>query len=135
MRALANSVCLLAFSRSDRHVLSLLLCTGLIVLCCAVLCFACRTAAVDARQHSRTYGRADGAVLHGLDACLVSNLVNSYSMIRENKCCDLSRVSRHLLKFQPPEPAAPWVALPGKSGKSGHASSELGAGTRAPQRS
>ena len=38
MLALANSVCLLALSRSDRHVLGLLLCAGLIALCCAVLC-------------------------------------------------------------------------------------------------
>ena len=39
--ALANSVCLLALSRSDRPVLGLLLCAGLIALRCAVLCFAC----------------------------------------------------------------------------------------------
>ena len=43
-----NSACLLALSRSDRHVLALLLCAGgLIALCCAVL-------AVDARQDART---------------------------------------------------------------------------------
>ena len=43
---------------------------------CAVLYFACGTIAccVDARQYSRTYGRADFAVLHWLGACLVSNL-------------------------------------------------------------
>ena len=33
MLALANSVCLLALSHSDRHVLDLLLCAGLIALC------------------------------------------------------------------------------------------------------
>ena len=72
MLALANSVYLLALSRSDRHVLDLLLCAGLIalccaVLCCAVLCFAFDTAAVDARQHAGTYGRANCcAVLHWL---------------------------------------------------------------------
>ena len=38
MLALANSVCLLALSRSDRHVLALLLRAGLIALCCVVLC-------------------------------------------------------------------------------------------------
>ena len=48
MLALANSVCLLSLSRSDRHVLVLLLCAGLIALCSAAL-------AVDARQHVRTY--------------------------------------------------------------------------------
>ena len=48
MLALANSVCLLALSRSDRHVLALLLCAGLIARCCAVF-------AVDARQHARIY--------------------------------------------------------------------------------
>ena len=37
MLALANSVCLLALPRFDRHVLGLLLCAGLIALCCAVL--------------------------------------------------------------------------------------------------
>ena len=41
MLAIADSVCLLASSRSDRHVLGLLLCAGLIALCCAVLCCAC----------------------------------------------------------------------------------------------
>ena len=35
--ALANSVCLLGLSRSDRHVLGLLLCAGLVALCCALL--------------------------------------------------------------------------------------------------
>ena len=50
MLAFANSVCLLALSRSDdRHVPSLLLCARLIALCVAVL-------ALDARrQHARTY--------------------------------------------------------------------------------
>ena len=48
MLALADSVCLLALSRSDRRVLTLLLCAGLIALCCAVL-------AIDPqRQHART---------------------------------------------------------------------------------
>ena len=36
MLVLANSVCLLALSRSDRHVMALLLCAGLIAPCCAV---------------------------------------------------------------------------------------------------
>ena len=35
LSALVNSVCLLALSRSDRHVLASLLCAGLIALCCA----------------------------------------------------------------------------------------------------
>ena len=49
MLALAKSVCLLGFLRSDRHVLDFLSRAGLIALCCAVL-------AVDARrQHVRTY--------------------------------------------------------------------------------
>ena len=43
MLALANSVSLLLMPRSDRHVLALLICAGLIALCCAVL-------AVDARR-------------------------------------------------------------------------------------
>ena len=43
MLALANSVCLLALSRSGRHVLALLLCAGLIGPCCAEF-------AVDARR-------------------------------------------------------------------------------------
>ena len=36
--AFANPVCLLALSRSDRHVLGFLLRAGLIALCCSVLC-------------------------------------------------------------------------------------------------
>ena len=49
MLGLANSLCSLALSHSDRHVLGLLLCAGLIaLLCCAVLCCACGTV-VDAR--------------------------------------------------------------------------------------
>ena len=40
MLALANSVGLLVLSRSDRHVLGLLLCAGVIALCCAVRCGA-----------------------------------------------------------------------------------------------
>ena len=43
MLALANSACLLALSRSGRHVLALLLCAGLDAPCCAVF-------AVDTRQ-------------------------------------------------------------------------------------
>ena len=43
MLALANSACLLALSRSGRHVLALLLCAGLVAPCCAVF-------AVDTRQ-------------------------------------------------------------------------------------
>ena len=52
MRARANYVCLLGLWRSDRHVLALLLCAGLIALRCAVL-------AVDARQHARIYIMTD----------------------------------------------------------------------------
>ena len=40
MLALANSVCLLTLSPSDRHVRASLLCAWLIALCCAVLCCA-----------------------------------------------------------------------------------------------
>ena len=36
--ALANPAYLIAFPRSDRHVIALLLCAELIVPCCAVLC-------------------------------------------------------------------------------------------------
>ena len=44
-----NSVCLLALSRSGRHILALLLCARLITPCFGVF-------AVDAqRQHPRTY--------------------------------------------------------------------------------
>ena len=43
MLALANSVCLLASLRSGRHVLSLLLCAGLIASCCVVCCSRCST--------------------------------------------------------------------------------------------
>ena len=45
MLVLANSVCLLALSRSDRHVRASLLCAWLIALCCAV---------VDARRQHAT---------------------------------------------------------------------------------
>ena len=38
MLALTNLVCLFALSRNDRHVLALLLCVGLLALCCAALC-------------------------------------------------------------------------------------------------
>ena len=49
MLTLANTVCLLALSRYDRHVLALLHRAGLIESCCVVL-------ALDARlQHARTY--------------------------------------------------------------------------------
>ena len=48
MLALAKSVCLLALSGFDPHVLDVLLCAGLIALCRVVL-------AVDTRrQHART---------------------------------------------------------------------------------
>ena len=40
MLALPNSVCLLVLSRSDRHVLGLLLCACVIALCCTVTCRA-----------------------------------------------------------------------------------------------
>ena len=47
--ALSNSVCLLAWSRSGRRLLALLLCAGLIASCCAMF-------SVDARrQDARTY--------------------------------------------------------------------------------
>ena len=45
MLALANSVGLFALSRSDRHVLALLLCAALIALC-----YCCTVLAVDARK-------------------------------------------------------------------------------------
>ena len=40
---------------SDRHVLALLLCAGMIALCCPVLCCDRGTAVVTPRQHTGTY--------------------------------------------------------------------------------
>ena len=51
MLALANSVCLLALSRSGRRVLALLLCTGLIAPYCAVCGIGAR------RLRARTCGK------------------------------------------------------------------------------
>jgi len=49
MLAFVNSVCLLALSRSGRHIVALLICARLIAPCFGVF-------AVDAqRQHPRTY--------------------------------------------------------------------------------
>ena len=63
MRALANSVYM------RYRALTYVMCFFVQGwLRCAELCFACSTTAVvDARHHTRTYGRADGAVLHWLD--------------------------------------------------------------------
>ena len=56
-RAGSRQLCMLAcaLSRSDRHVLALLLCAGLMgfVLCCDVLAVD----AINTRPHARTYKR------------------------------------------------------------------------------
>ena len=115
---------------------------------CPVLCFACGTTAVDARQHTRAYGRVldDNILVHtaGLIALCYTGLARvwcwtwySYNVVRENESCDwspylLQPIRRYyLLKYHRQSlghvrPA--WVALRGKSDKNpGHA--------RAPQRS
>ena len=56
--ALANSVCLLALSRSDRHVLAWRLCAA--GLRCAVLCLRYCNTAAEARQHARISYKKQG---------------------------------------------------------------------------
>lgn len=56
MLALGNSVSLVALSRSDQHALGVLLCAGLIALCCSVFSGRCLTATcpyLPTKDHTR----------------------------------------------------------------------------------
>ena len=79
MPVLANSVCLLALSRSGRHVLALLLCAGLISPCCAMF-------AIDARRHACKYKQIAGRLL----SAFISYTVDHGTATRDRGNCTVT---------------------------------------------